>query len=469
MFKTAIISALLVSTFHAAPAAASPQQARRAADFLNSIGVNLHMQDEWDTAYSDAANGGTGGARAGNAAYGPVQVNNTVTNVSKVIAAMRYVGISHVRGAVAFPYIRDRLLAVMQGVPNLKILDQIGISQNASISSQLDLAGSFAWAIDSFEGLNEAALNASYAGQYGAGADCQYQIDLHNALQSFRPAHNMWAPLLAPTVSGQNWSDYDALARCAWASDAANGHFYSDSVGPTQQMQYDWPFVTKDAPGGAPVYDSESGFVTNNASPRGMTEDVAAKRLMQSVLGFYSHGIVRSFLYELVDEHAQNPQLNDNWNSDEVEQHLGLFHNDYSAKAGANMLHSQSQILADNSGSANYFNPGSLSYTLSGMPSTASSLLLQKADGTFVLAIWDEPTNLYTVATNNSWGYENGTGSHGVNVTFDHAPGSTAIYDTFNTNSHDGNGNPAPIGVQYGTNQTWLELTDHPLYLVIRP
>jgi hypothetical protein len=71
--------------------------------------------------------------------------------------------------------------------------------------------------------------------------------------------------------------------------------------------------------------------------------------------------------------------------------HYGLFRNDNSPKPVAEAIRNLTSILNDGAPHrANGASQGTLAYTLQGMPVSANSLLLQKKDGRFVLALWNE-------------------------------------------------------------------------------
>src|SRR5207244_4299220 len=88
----------------------------------------------------------------------------------------------------------------------------------------------------------------------------------------------------------------------------------------------------------------------------------------------------RTFDYELLDEHPDPPRQN-------IEANFGLLRNDFSEKPAFVALKRLIALLRDPGPS---FKPGSLGYTIKGAPSTLRQVLLQKRDGSFDLAIWNE-------------------------------------------------------------------------------
>ena len=463
-----VLVASVASTFLGIVSPANAQwaghQAVRSSSFQASVGVNIGIDDEWDTAYSDNANGGAG-YNSGNAGYGPVLINGrTLTNVSKMVQAFWYTGIGHARVSFGGTYAVDRIQAIAQAVPWLRL--DVEVSNGHSIGDQLGWIGGIAYMVEAIEGLNEAAENASYEGQYGVGADCQFQAELFGQANSWKSQHGSGATILAPTVSGQNWNDFAALSQCAWAANAMNGHLYSDNTGPTQQLFYDLPYLQKDQPyNGAPLWATEAGYSTNAAAPRGLNEDVAAKRTLSALLGFSANGVSRTYLYELVDENPQSPRLNDNYNWDEMEMHYGLYNNDWSPKETARMLHSQLQIVQDLGSNAYGFSPGYMSYNIQNQPPATYSYLMQKSDGSWLLALWAEPPGMYVSATNNSWGYETNTPTSYPTITFDRSFSLIQTADPFAA----GWDTPSYNWAGANTNSVTVPLSDHVIYIVLKP
>ena len=462
-----ILAAAVALTFAGAASPASAQwvtaQAVRSSDFQNSIGVNVHINARWDTAYSDAANGGAGWA-GNNAATGPVLVNGrTQTNVSKIVQAIWYMGTGHARVSVGDTYVADRIQAVAQAVPWLRI-DLQTSNQYGAIWDQLNRVAPFSWMVEAIEGINEGADNASYEGLYADAADCRYQSELFGAAQSWNSQHGMNVPVLAPSASGEDWPSFGRIASCAWASNAANAHAYTDNNSPTWKMWVDRPYWIKDAPAGAPIWASEAGYATNSAAPYGLSEDAAAKRTLSALLTFYANHIVRTYLYELVDEWPQTPRVGDH-DPAELEWHYGLYNNDWSPKETARMLHSQLQIIQDFGSNAWGFWPGSMSYNITNQPGSTFSFLMQKSDGSWLLALWAEPPGMYVSATNNSWGYETNTPTSYPTITFDRSFSLIQTADPFAA----GWDSPTYKWAGAYTNSVTVPLADHVIYIVLKP
>ena len=442
-----ILLATVAMAFTAAAHAQPAVRALRTADFLNSIGVNLHLASEWDTSFGDAANGGLGGGS------GAVTVNGYTTNVSKIAGALNYAGIGYVRTGMGAPYLLYRLQALTAALPWLRA--DVQVDTGAAISDQVARAGQVSGRIDSFEGMNEGTDRGGYYnGLNGAPADCAFQRDLRAAVSGWNATYRQHVPLLAPSVGG-NHAGFGQLAGCAGSSDASNGHSYMDANPPTVGKGYDLPLEQQDAPAGTPNYVTESGPITNALTPRGMTEDAAARRTLDLLLAF-KHTSVRTYLYELVDENPQTPVLNDQNDPYGLEQemHYGLFRADWTAKPAAVALHNQAVILSDTGAAAGTFAPGSLAYAIGGAPPATYSLLMQKSSGEYVLAVWAEP-NVWNPATWNAAGWANTITPTNVTVSF---PAMSAIgaSDAF------GMATALPAGTS-----ARVQITDHPVYLTL--
>lgn len=457
------VAAIVLSAATASPAASAQSftaQAVRTSNFLDAIGVNIHLESEWDTAYSDQANGGTTTVGT-DPALGAVRVNHrTTTNVSRLISALRYIGVTHARMPLTADYVADRLQAITQSIPALKI-DLVTSTTDAITDEVMVRAGRISSQIEAVEGLNEATVSARYEGLTGVEADCRFQSELYGVVQSFNSAHGVHVPTLAPTATG-NWGDFAALSVCASAATAANGHLYTDANPPTRSVLRDFPYDAKDAPAGAPIWGTEAGMSTNGAAPRGMNADVAAKRELSELLSYYANHVVRTYLYETVDEKPQTPMLNDNANSNEMEQHYGLFYNDWTAKPAAKVIHAQYELLKDTGAAAWTFVPQALKFTLSGAPPATYWLLMQKSTGSLILALWPEPSDMWVPATNTRWGYQRTIPATAVTVSFEHAFSSIQVADPFAVAGVQGSPTPNARGVV-------VSLSDHPVYLKLQP
>ena len=149
---------------------------------------------------------------------------------------------------------------------------------------------------------------------------------------------------------------------------------------------------------------TETGYDTANVS-----EKAQAILNINLYLGAFQQGVAKTYIYELYDE----------W------QTYGLFRSAFAPKPAAVAIHNLTTILAD---SGTLASPGRLNYSVTGLPNTGHTLLLQKSNGKFELIVWNESpmsgndVSVSPVAITVQFGQTVAT----VDV-FDVAGGSTAL------------------------------------------
>jgi hypothetical protein len=121
-----------------------------------------------------------------------------------------------------------------------------------------------------------------------------------------------------------------------------------------------------------PRITSETGW--NTTGPGALTEAQQGKLFLNVYLAQFKRGWRYTFIYQMVDN-----QGGDTLN-------MGLFHTDTTPKLSATYIHNLTAILADTISKT----PGVLNYSVPAEPATVHDFLMQKSDGTFYLAVWDE-------------------------------------------------------------------------------
>jgi PASTA domain len=141
--------------------------------------------------------------------------------------------------------------------------------------------------------------------------------------------------------------------------------------------------------GPKPIVATETGYDTalnwSGENP-GVSEQAMATYVPRLFLEYFRWGIVRTFSYELVDEHVDEGE-------ESREDHFGLLRNDLSEKPAFAALRNTIRLLEDPGPS---FAPGALDYSLiedgaelaGGESKGLHKVLLEKRDGTFYLALW---------------------------------------------------------------------------------
>ena len=326
--------------------------ANRAIEFVQSIGVCAHIDDS-RSSYA----------------------------TSNVAVQMSYLGITNMR--VEAPYTN---LATYTALGQLGISFDV-ISSNTNLVQQIGYLNSIAPYVAFAEGPNEVNTTpVSYLGLSGAAAADAYQADFYKAVHA--------DPLLAGAKVlpfslsvGGAMTGYGNVA--AYADDG-NVHGYASGGTPPLYMLSAALSNVTTTPGKSAVV-TETGYYTLADGRSGVTADVQAKWLMDSLLQDSLNGVMKTYLYQLEDSYSAP--------SNDPENHYGLYNTDGTPKQAAIDIHNLTTILADKGAAAATFTPGSISYTVSGLdPNYGFQKLYAKSNGSFDIALWSEP-NFYNAAT----------------------------------------------------------------------
>jgi hypothetical protein len=179
-----------------------------------------------------------------------------------------------------------------------------------------------------------------------------------------------------------------------------------------------------------PRVTTETGWQTGDGANRTISEDQQGKLYLNAYLDFYKQAWTQTFIYQMRDNEGGPANT---W---------GIYHADSTPKSAATDIHNLTTILADNTSNAR----GNLDFSIPNEPATVHDMLMQKSDGTFYLAVWDE-----RVA---------GTGSDNVTVNLGRTYSAVDVYDP-----------TVGASVQQQLNNVssvTLSLSDHSLILAIR-
>ncbi|MFC7538727.1 carbohydrate-binding domain-containing protein [Siccirubricoccus deserti] len=178
----------------------------------------------------------------------------------------------------------------------------------------------------------------------------------------------------------------------------------------------------------------------------GVTEEVQAKFDLNLLLDAAKGGVARTYLYELLDN-GLSPTTT-------IEGSLGLFHSDGTPKQAATAIHNLGVILEDSAANASSFTTSALDVSVDGLSDTGRTLLMQKADGSYSLAIWAEP---------DIWNEQSRTAisapTQSVTITLGTAAGTITVYDPLTGTS--------AIASAKDADSITVEVTDHPLIIDI--
>ena len=363
-----------------------------AAAVIASIGINTHIDFN---------------------AYG--YQNRTAT-----AAAINYLGVKNLRDSAANPSDIETWPQVARAT-GAKFDDFIGETSPAGMARQLALMPRLA---------QEGVLNAIEGGneEDDAYAASQGNSVRFTALFQQR-VYAMGRSLGLPVINmsfGSGWTaandwhgDYDKVGNLSADATYANAHTYpvaGQSTGATIRRLND---DARLAAASRPVMTTEIGWNTGGKGP-------AVQGVVQAVLDGIKDGDARMYFYALFDDMSGK---------------YGLMNADGSPRPAGAALHNLSTLLGDSGGR---FTPGSLRYSLSGTLAGDNTLLMQKSDGSFWLALWNE-----------------GAASHQVTVTTGQAVSRIAVFDPVSGTS--------PISSAGEANHVTVELTKDPLLIEVVP
>jgi hypothetical protein len=410
---------------------ASPEVARRAREFTDSVGVATH----WG--YPDTPYGGR------------------YAEVKQLLIAS---GIRHVRDGL-HDHLHDLAAA---GIDATVVVDPKDGSTMADLVGAIRDFNAAGRGIVAIEGTNEPDLfwpqyhASGYLGQVFPEGAVQFQKDLFTTVKAdprtsalvvlgialgttLTPDHPS-NPLgdageLAPFVDWGNFHPYpggnafnfprpyDTIEKYYWTSafPSLPVEGWGTDVKPWI-VYYEKPYAPK------PMGATETGYSTTTG---GIPERVVGKYLPRLYLEFFRKGIVRTFVYEFVDEWAQPTNR---------EANFGMLRNDLTPKPSYTAVKNLLVALAD--GDA-VFDPGTLDFDLAISPVTVKAstvrpgaadtdvvydrteyvrhLVLAKSNGARYLVLWHDIAD------------EDSAGGVTVELTPPAMPAALTLYEPFET------------------------------------
>lgn len=127
--------------------------------------------------------------------------------------------------------------------------------------------------------------------------------------------------------------------------------------------------------GSLPVMTTETGYTNDTSAANSVSEELAAKYLPRLIAYQFSAGIKRTYIYELLSSGRED---------------FGILSRDARKKPACFALGELMKIVDDRTENGS---PGSLDLHLSGVNGDVQHVLLQKADGRFLLLIWIEASS----------------------------------------------------------------------------
>ncbi|MDB6166205.1 MAG: hypothetical protein JWQ83_1345 [Lacunisphaera sp.] len=213
----------------------------------------------------------------------------------------------------------------------------------------------------------------SYQGREFPAGTIALQRDLYAAVKASPRTRDI--PVIVPSVCREN--HVGQLAGCP--GDLENIHSYPAGNVPTHGLEHFAALADLVLTPPRPIVATETGYSTTLDDPKGggMSERAQAIYLPRLLAEYWNHPrIVRTYLYELLDERAGPHSL---------ESGFGLLHQDGRPKPAFVAVKALIDLLQDGRGS---FQPGKLDFQLARAPNALSHAVLQKRNGDFYLLLW---------------------------------------------------------------------------------
>ena len=398
--------------------------AASAAAFVDSLGVNTHLA-------------------SGASPYG---------NISEVSAALNYLGIHELRENLTTSTLAASSFYTLASEgykfdfeATIKSDSTIDVGQ--FISTLGTYERQYPGSITAIEGPNEVNFwPVSYNGVTSIASGAEIQKLIYTAAKSDALLKNI--PVYNVTIGSTDAGQFKQLGDLSNYTDYANEHAYvMSTTNISAGLDFLLSFGQISAPG-KPSVITETGYTTLASKwYNGVDEAVQAKYTLNLLMDAYQKGVSHTYLYELFDE-AQ-------FGANHPESYFGLFHADGTPKPVASAIHNLTEILQDSGQSARSA-PISLTYALTGAPTTAHDMVLAKSNGSVDLVLWAEP-----ILWNQNTHSEVQATSSLVSVTFAQTEALVKVYDPLVS--------IAPIATYANVNSIQANLSDHPLVIEIAP
>jgi hypothetical protein len=230
--------------------------------------------------------------------------------------------------------------------------------------------------VEYFEGTNEPNLkkNPNWA---NIGRD--RQRDLYEAAHSNPNLSGV--AVLGPSPWG---TSAQQLGDISTSVDFGNWHIYSGGQYPEATGKASLKDYLEQARGlysSKPIVATEAGYHSAMNVPAGKhrptPERIIARYLPRLILWNLRNGVVRTYLYELIDSFARGDS--------DPESNFGLIRHDGSPKPSFYAIKNLIGIFSD---SGAVPNPQKLDWSLTSNDAAIQTMLFQRSDGSFLLALW---------------------------------------------------------------------------------
>jgi serralysin len=329
------------------------KEARKAADLVAALGVNVHM------AYN----------------------HTPYTNVEKVQEAAKFLGIANLRDVSPMTNTHPNDTLAGHGNHFDFILRSETVNDLPQTLQRIaELQQRHPGCVASIEGLNEANnWPAKYKGQTGYPASIAVQRDLYAAVKAASGLHGVL--VYSMTLGGAGIGDYEKLGDLSDYSDQGNVHIYFGGSPPSSVWDRAFELNRHATQRLSKTVVTETGYTTSSGVPQRVDEETQAKYLLTVLVEAWQKAVPRVFIYQLVNDSLDES----NWT-----RGLGLYRFDWTPKPSANAIHTLTTTLLSGSPAKPSNSESSLEYDISASKSGTGSLLVKKADGSFDLLVWNE-------------------------------------------------------------------------------
>ncbi len=329
--------------------------ARHADDFVDSMGINLHLEISAPV-YNEPLIGGLGLRHF----RSNVKPSSTATLLTRLTSLYANYGT------------RVNIICDSTLITPIQYRDLMKGAMFESIEGLNEPDGT----TRSYLSLTDNAAAQSYP------ATLTFQQDLFNAMSS-DPA-TVAKTVLSPAMSNPANSVYlrgvaaDVIAMHSYpAQQMPTGGLLTSYVMPSAEL------MASPNSGVMTLIASETGYQGGNVST-GISDPAAAKYIPRTYAEYFRLGIAQTYLYEMVDKAGSTK--------------YGLLDSAFGYKPAYTTVKNLVSLLGESTWNASRaswvspatFSPGVLDYTISGGASSVHHVLLQKSDGTFYLLLWQE-------------------------------------------------------------------------------
>ncbi|WP_428374993.1 carbohydrate-binding domain-containing protein [Lichenicoccus sp.] len=400
-----------------------------ASGFLNTLGVDTHIP------YTDGG----------------------YANLANDAADLAYLGITNVRdgisnGANGSAPLSSFITLAKQGIKFTFVIAGGGAVTTASLRAQLALIDQVNEAVPgsvvAVEGANEINnFPITFNGVGGEQGALNLQSALYSAVHSDPNLSGVAVDYFTGYGAGSDATGPNPTTTAGLA-DYDTQHPYPNGgqapekwVTPTQALGNE-----SAATGFGPAVFTETGYTTNGGTSGGVNADVQAKYTLDLLLDDAANGISRTYLYQLMDAYKPgSPQGDDGY---------GLFDPSNAPKEAATAIHDLVSVLADPGAAAASFTPTPLAYSVTGLPATGNSVALEKSNGAYDIAVWNEPR-----IWNEALGTEITAASTPVTVQLGRTYGTVEIFDPLVS--------ATAISTLTDASSVKISVTDHPLIIQV--